>query len=135
MAISTDRQIPTEITRQLQVWDWMARGLRILQVALGVLGTASALTVTTFAAEIGTFWVKVCSFTAAVSVGILTAFDVGGKANATRHAYRYLNRAILRYRYIPASSLDNLLDSYSQAQDIVGGVNYRQIEQSGTDKV
>jgi hypothetical protein len=128
-----DRQIPAEISSQLSHWDSIARCLRILQVALGILGTASALTVTTFAAEIGTFWVKVCSFIAAVSVGILTAFDIGGKANATRLAYRHLNRAILRYRYVPASSLDNLLDSFSHAQDIVGGVNYREMEPSKTD--
>jgi hypothetical protein len=106
----------------------MARCLRIVQVGLGVLGTASALTVTTFAADIGTFWVKTCSFIAAFCVGVLAAFDIGGKANATRQAYRHLNRAILRYRYLPASSLDNLIDSYSQAQNIVGGVTYRQIQ-------
>ncbi|PYV98837.1 MAG: hypothetical protein DMG89_09940 [Acidobacteria bacterium] len=123
-----DREIPAEISSNLRKWNWMARCLRIVQVGLGLVGTASALTVTTFAADIGTLWVKICSFVAALCIGLLAAFDIGGKANATRQACRHLNRAILRYLYLPASSLDNLIDSYSQAQDMVGNVTYRQLQ-------
>jgi hypothetical protein len=113
----------------------MARSLRVLQVSLGVLGTMSAFAVTTFAGELGTLLVKLCSFIAALSIGILTAFDIGGKANATRHAHRLLSLAVLRYLYLPASSPDNLLDSYAQAQEIVGGVTYRHVDGSGAEKV
>jgi hypothetical protein len=126
MTDTTNREVPPTISENLRKWECMARCLRFVQVALGVLGTASALTVTTFTEDIGTFWVKICSFVAAFCIGILAAFDIGGKANATRKACRYLNRAILRYLYVPASSLDNLIDSYSQAQEMVGEVTFRQ---------
>jgi hypothetical protein len=112
----------------------MARCLRILQVSLGVLGTVSAFAVTTFAGELGTLLVKVFSCAAALSIGILTAFDIGGKANATRQAHRLLNLAVVRYLYLPASSLDNLFDSYAQAQEIVGGLTYRHLEAGGAEK-
>jgi hypothetical protein len=129
-----NREIPTEIAGQLRKWNRMARCLRILQVSLGVLGTASAFTVTTFAGELGTLLVKVFSFAAALAIGILTAFDIGGKANATRQAHRLLNLAVVRYLYLPASSLDNLFDSYAQAQEIVGGVTYRHLERDGSQQ-
>jgi hypothetical protein len=111
-----DREIPVEIAGQLRKWDCIARCLRIPQVSLGILGTASAFAVTTFAGELGTLLVKVFSFAAALSIGILTAFDIGGKANATRQAHRLLSLAVVRYLYLPASSLDTLFDSYAQAQ-------------------
>lgn len=106
----------------------MARGLRFAQVGLGIVGSVSALVVTIFTADIATFWVKIFSFVAACCIGVLAAFDIGGKANATRLACRLLHRAILRYQCVPASTIDNLIDSYSQAQDMVGGVTFRQLE-------
>jgi hypothetical protein len=129
------REIPAQISSNLRKWQWMARSLRIVQVGLGLLGTASALTVTTFAADIGTLWVKICSFVAALCIGLLAAFDIGSKANATRQACRHLNRAILRYLHLPESSLDDLIDSYSQAQDMVGGVTYRQLQAGQKEEV
>ena len=128
------REAPDEVVAQLRKWNSMARWLRAAQVGLGVVGTASAFVITIFAADVGTFWVKLCSFIAALAVGILTAFDVGGKANATRQAHRLLSLAVLRYLYLEASSLDSLLDSYSQAQEVVGGVTYRQIDGSRAEK-
>jgi hypothetical protein len=121
-------EIRAEILENLRRWAWIANSLRFTQVTLGIVATASALTVTTFTDELGTFWVKICSFLAAFCIGILVAFDIGGKANKTRRAWRHLNTAILRYQSIPASSLDNLIDSYSQAEAIVGDVEFRQPE-------
>jgi hypothetical protein len=129
-----DRDIPAEITAQLRKWNRMARCLRFLQVGLGVIGTVSAFAVTTFAGELGTLPVKGFSCAAALAIGILTAFDIGGKANATRQAHRLLNLAVVRYLYLAAPSLDNLFDSYAQAQEIVGGVTYRHLEAGDTRK-
>lgn len=121
-------EVPKDISDSLYRWDCFSYRLRITQVALGVVGTASALAVTAFAENLGTIWVKVFSFLAAFCIGILAAFDIGGKANATRRAWRHLNTAILRYRSVPTSTLDSLIDSYSQAEEMVGGVNFRQPE-------
>lgn len=130
MTSNANQEVPTEISRNLRKWDWMARGLRFVQVILGAAGTASALVMASFTAEIGTFWVKACSFIAAFCIGMLAAFDISGKANATRQACRLLRRAILRYRYVDGSSLDKLIESYSQAQELVGGVSFRQLQNS-----
>ena len=86
---------------------------------------ASALSAAMFTDAIGPAWTKVWLFCSAFCFTVVQSFDIGGKANATRQACRVLNTAILRHLYVPASSLDNLIDSNSQAQDMIGGVTFR----------
>jgi hypothetical protein len=120
-----NREVPPKMSDALRRWDRIAITLRYTQVALGTTGIVSALIVATFTKELGDY-LKVYSFLAALSIGILTAFDIGGKANKTRQAWRHLNTAILRYLYVQASSIDNLIDSYSQAEAMVGDVTFHQ---------
>src|SRR5438477_7296355 len=58
--------IPKEIASTLRTWVWIANSLRLLQIALGVIGTAAALTVTTFTTELGSMRTKICTLTAAL---------------------------------------------------------------------
>ena len=118
----------------LRRWGRIARALRYTQVALGGVGIAAALLVTTFTDELNKLGhLKYYSFLAAFSIGILFAFDIGGKANKTRQAWRHLNTAILRYLYVPSSPLDNLIDSYSQAEAMIGDVTFRHPDNAKKD--
>jgi hypothetical protein len=128
MTQTTNREVPREISGNLRRWACIANWLRFAQVALGVSGIASAIAVAAFSERLGPSWTKVCLFFAAFCFTVVQSFDIGSKANATRQACRHLNTAILRYLYVPASSLDNLIDSNSQAQGMIGGVTFRQPE-------
>src|ERR1700686_271987 len=113
--------IPKEIVANLKTWVWIANSLRFLQIALGVIGTAAALTVTTFTTELGNMRTKICTLTAAFCLGTLTAFDIGGKADKTRQAWRQMTGAIMLYRYDSAYTLPKLIEAYEKAEDVMGG--------------
>jgi len=117
--------IPEEIAANLKTWVWITNSLRILQVLLGVVGTAAALTATTFTTDLPHPWTKVCMAVAAFCIGILTAFDIGGKADKTRQAWRQLTGAIMLYRYDDTFTLPKLVEAYEKAEDLVGGVTFR----------
>lgn len=124
--------IPPFILENYARWDLIASSLRILQIALGVIGTAAALLVTTFTSELEIFRTKVLTFIAAFCLGTLTAFDIGGKANQTRDAWRELTVAIINYQNtIPqtSGSLEKLIAAYKHAEEIVGGVDFRRPDQ------
>jgi hypothetical protein len=121
----SDREIPAEISANLQRWLKLSNLLRFIQVLLGSAGTCAALIAAMFPEMLGPFWMKVCLFVAAIFFTIPTAFDIGGKANGMRQACRYLTTAMLRYRYVPQATIDNLIDSNSQAQEMIGGITFR----------
>ena len=120
------REVPEEIQKNLHDWQLIANSLRILQMFLGVLGTVAALFVTSFTSEIGVRWIKVCSFVAAISIAILSAFDVGAKADSTRRGWRHLTAAILRFKTDPNFTEQQLIDAYSEGEAMVGDVPFRQ---------
>jgi len=118
------RQVPLEIYDNLRSWDRIATTLRIIFVTLGSVATTSAVVATTFNEQMGTFWTKVCICSAAVSVGLLTAFDISGKANAMRRACRNLRAAIMLYKWESPFTIADLISEYRRGQDLVGDVNY-----------
>jgi hypothetical protein len=126
------REIPPEIADNLKRWVWIANSLRILQVVLGILGTASALLVTTFTEQLRVRWIKICSFTAALAIGILSAFDVGSKADSTRRAWRHLTTAILKYHSDTTFTITQLIDAYTEAEAMVGDVPFHKQETPST---
>ncbi len=124
--------IPPLILENFSRWGLIANSLRILQVALGVIGTAAALLVTTFTGELGTFRTKILTFVAAFCLGTLTAFDIGGKANQTRNAWREVAVAVIKYQHTKLPSeqaFDDLIAAYKRAEEIVGDVAFRSSDQ------
>jgi hypothetical protein len=120
--------IPPLILENFRRWELIANSLRILQVGLGVIGTAAALLVTTFTSELGTFRTKILTFVAAFCLGTLTAFDIGGKANQTRNAWREVAVAVIKYQHTKLPSeqaFDDLIAAYKRAEEIVGDVAFR----------
>lgn len=121
-----DKQIPPEIEADYKSWQFQATLLRFLFVLLGVSATVAALAVTTFTTELtahGTTYLKLGTFVAALSIGLITAFDIGGKANAMRRAVREFTVASILYRENELT-FDDLVTAYRHCEDIVGDVNY-----------
>ncbi|MGH9418835.1 MAG: hypothetical protein ACRD3J_02580, partial [Thermoanaerobaculia bacterium] len=116
------RQVPLEIHDSLRSWDRIATSLRIIFVTLGCVATVSAIVATTFNEQMGIFWTKVCICSAAVAVGLLTAFDISGKANAIRRACRNLRAAIMLYNWEATFTISDLMSDYRRDQDLVGDV-------------
>jgi hypothetical protein len=57
---------------------------------------------------------------AAMSVGILSALDLGVKANGLRNAWRHMNAAIARYHNIPEFTVEQLIQAYEEAEVLIG---------------
>ena len=125
------REVPREIAKHLRQWAWLAAFLRLLQIFLGIAGTLCALAVTTFTDELskGSLpWIKILSFTAAVSIGVLGAFDIGGHSNSVYRAWRYLTAEILRFEADPSYPIETLIKAYSDGEAMVGDVHFRRLE-------
>jgi hypothetical protein len=118
------RKIPPEIEQHLQDWWRIANFDRVFQVLLGLTGMVSALVVSTFTNELGTRKTKIFSFIAALSFGVMSGFDIGGKADATRSGWRHLTTAILKFKNDPCYSYDQLIDAYSEGEALVGNVPF-----------
>lgn len=123
--LSTDRKIPTQIEKHLQDWWTISNVDRALQVALGMVGMASALVVSTFTDQLGPRNTKIFSFVAALSFGILNGFDIGGKADSARRGWRHLTAAVLRFETDPCFTYAELIEAYAQGEDMVGNVAFR----------
>jgi hypothetical protein len=93
----------------------------LLHAALGIVAIVSSLLVaaklTIF--EIPTEWL---AFTAAVSVGLMLAFNLGSRANLMRRAWLLLNTAVLAYKNGASSAVKELIEAYADAEAIIGDV-------------
>jgi hypothetical protein len=118
------RKIPPEIERHLQDWMTIANFDRVLQVGLALSGMVSALVVSTFTDEMGPRKTKIFSFIAALSFGVLSGFDIGGKADRTRDAWRHLTTAVLKFKNDPYYTYDKLIEAYSEGEALVGNVPF-----------
>jgi len=118
------RRIPKDILDNLRSWDRIARVLRITFILLGSMATVSGLIATTFTRDLPWYWVKICTCSAAASIGLLTAFDISGKANAMRRACRSLRAAIMLYQFDATFTIADLINQYRKDQELVGDVNY-----------
>jgi len=102
----------------------MGNSLRLTQIALGLVGTAAALTVTTFTTELGSVGTKVASFIATLCIGTLSAFNIGGKADSMRRAWRHVTLAVIRFRSEPNFSIADLTKAYDTGEQLVGDVPF-----------
>ena len=123
----TEREVPQAIRDSMRDWGRFGNGLRTLQIFLGVGSMTASLLVATFTVELqeqGSLALKGASFTAALFAGLLTAFNVGGKADALRRAWRHVTAAILRYEAVLNANVLDLIKAYEEAEVIVGDVPF-----------
>jgi len=118
------RDVPQGYRELLPVWNRLAKSLQRIYVVLGVVATISSLVVATFTAEMGPLGVKIVSFLLALSIGLMTAFDVGSKANAARGAWRILNAATLAYANDPSFTIGDLYKQYVAGEALLGDIKY-----------
>lgn len=119
-----NKQIPPEMELAYRWWNRMAVGLRYLFVLLGVSATIAALGVTAFTEYLSPMHLKIGTFIAALSIGLLTSFNVGSKANAFRRAVREFTAASILYRETTEFTLVHLVEAYRNCENIVGDVHY-----------
>jgi len=121
------RELP-EIVPFFKIWRQKATGLRILHAFLGVSSVFFSLLTTTVLQFNGTNWntyAKVFAFIAAVSIGLMTAFNLGTKSNDMTRAWRKLTAAIIRYnKYIIQKQ--KVVDQYVGAERLIGDVTFDQ---------
>lgn len=110
-----------EVEIQLNKWKRQTFGLRTIHAVLGIIAVVASLLV---AAKINSFnsdTIEWFAFLAAVSTGLLTAFDLGSKANRMRRAWRKLNAALIKYRRQQINDIE-LLKIYEESEDLIGDV-------------
>ena len=118
------REIPIGYRELLPVWNRLAKKLQFTYVAMGVTATVCSLMVATFTTELTNIGVKCVSFVAALALGLMTSFDVGGKANAARNAWRVLNSATLAYADDPSFTIQDLHKQYETGEKLLGDIRY-----------
>jgi hypothetical protein len=113
-----------DINHQLKKWSLQTNYLRLVHALLTISATVSSFLVASKVADQGSVirpYISWIAFTAAVSVGLLSAFDLGSKANRVRRAWRILNVSLMRYKKgkLP---IEQLLEKYFEAEEIIGDV-------------
>jgi len=117
------KEIPKQIVDNFRIWEMQAGLLRALHIILGLVATASSIIAASSIKKIQDSQAKaIFSIIAAVSFSILSAFDLGDKANKERTAWRNMNTAIIRYQQGVDTSKANLIDAYEDAERTIGDV-------------
>jgi hypothetical protein len=120
--IVNGREIPIQIQENFKNWTLLSSLLRLTHIVLGLVATVCSILVAMEIKKIDGERKKWLAFTAAVSFSVLSAFDLGDKANRTRTAWREMNSAIIRYQEGVDTSKVNLINAYEEAEKIIGDV-------------
>jgi len=117
-----DKELPV-ILKYLIQWENMAFLLRIAHVTLGVSAIFFSLLA---ASQIGSLHddaVKIFAFLAAVSVALMTGFNLGEKSNNARNAWRNLNTSIMRFNSNEVSEQE-VINAYQEGEKQIGDINF-----------
>lgn len=119
MMTNSSRTVPAEIDYTFRGWRIQAQRLRIVHVAL--LLAASVFSILT-ASDVSGNGRSYFAVAAALSVGILSSLDAGGKANGFRNAWRHMNAAMARFQSNPSFTTEQLIQAYEEAEALIGDV-------------
>ena len=119
-----ERTAPTGYRELLPVWHKLASGLQKSYVILGVLATVASLVVVAFTAELSDMWIKILVMIPSLCLGLMTAFDLGNKANNARAAWRVLNAAVLSYENDETFTIQDLQKQYAAGEALLGEIKY-----------
>ena len=115
-----DREIP-EMLIYLKLWGSNTTKLWTVHV----IATFFSLLTASLIGNIDDQYSRIFGFIAALSISLLTAFNLGAKSNNTRNAWRRLNAAIMKFNEHMINK-DALMAAYEQGESLVGGVHYTQ---------
>jgi hypothetical protein len=116
--VNNMREVPKEIKKAIDVWYRDAGILRFLHIFLGLMALVLTITVASSIPNQNP-WI---AWGAAITVGILTSFNLGTKSNNMRNAWRILNEAKIRYENQDDMTLEKLIDAYRDGEKLVGDV-------------
>jgi hypothetical protein len=66
---------------------------------------------------------QIFGFLAAVSISLLTAFNLGAKSNNTRNAWKQLNTAVMRFNRNIVQKPD-VINAYERGEEMIGGITF-----------
>ncbi|MBB5396526.1 hypothetical protein [Mucilaginibacter sp. AK015] len=122
------KDIEISIVDTLNTYDGMATQLHLTYVLLGCIAIISSVFVTTFiasdTAKYSSEYLPYVSFASTASLTLITAFNLGAKANNCRAAWRYLDYAFSRYK-TKEITIAELLKARFEAETIMGGVDFQ----------
>ena len=119
-----DKEVP-EILTYLQLWGSNTTKLWIIHITLGIIATFFSLLTASQIGHIDDQYSRIFGFIAALSISLLTAFNLGAKSNNTRNAWRKLNLAVIKFNEHMITK-NALISAYAQGESLIGGVNYSQ---------
>jgi hypothetical protein len=124
--ISDQKDGVPEIVPFLRLWVRKAKELRISQISLGFLATFfSILTATSISFPLSDYYSKYFAFIAAVSIGLMTAFDLGTKSNHMTDAWRHLVVAVVKFNR-GVYKKEDVINAYEEGERTIGDVTYQQ---------
>ena len=117
-----ERELPDMLT-YLKLWSYNTTRLWVIHITLGVLATFFSLLAGALMGDPYIGWARAFAFIAAVSISMLTAFNLGTKSNNVRNAWRMLNSAIIKFNHniIPKKEV---IATYEAGEALIGGVAY-----------
>lgn len=121
------RPLPPELGHledHLHKWASMGKSIQRWYVILGIISTSASLSVATFAYYMPPWGISLVSFAAALSVGLISRFNLGRKVADVWAAWRHLNTARMRFQNVSSFSEGDLIDAYAEAEQILGCAFY-----------
>jgi Flp pilus assembly pilin Flp len=112
-----------EIFAYLAFWERLARILRLIHVLLGTSATFFSLLA---AAQIGSIqdeYAKLFAFIAALSIALMTGFNLGEKSNNVRNAWRELNAAVIAFNNGKLEE-EEVIEAYRKGETRIGDVTF-----------
>ncbi len=124
-----ENEVIEKVKGAIRIYHAIANSLRILLIIIGTIGISAALFVTAFTgAEFldgdDLMRIRVASFLSALSLTLLTAFNITAKGNNARNAFRFLDHAYCMYQ-IGKYSLEDLVNAKDNAEKILGSVDFQ----------
>ncbi len=116
------RKAPAQIITYLEQWNYSSSALRILQTLLALIAIFTSLFVALQINKVKPNLIKWIAFISALTIGLLTSFNFGERANRYRNAWRVLNKAVMEYELNQVSEMQVLIDKYYEAEKIIGDV-------------
>ncbi len=117
----SEQKYVNEIRKHLKRWELMAGFLRTSHLLLGLISVSGSILVASKINSIDPIYIEWIAFSVALSVGLQTGFDLGGKANRVRRAWRHVNWSYIKYKS-KSHEFDKLIDDYRIGEKIVGDV-------------
>jgi hypothetical protein len=108
------------------LWSYNTTKLWAIHITLGVLATFFSLLAAALTGNSGNSyneWVRVSAFIAALSISVMTAFNLGTKSNNVRNAWRILNYAIIKFNHNLIQT-NEVIGVYEEGESLIGGVTY-----------